>query len=442
MRFRKICAAGAALVVTFAAQSMAHAHFLWATVQNGQARFALLENVAEAPNTQFATYVANLSPRSGKQALRLGDPENGARYGSLPTGETLVSVQNRVGVRDREGQSYLLVYDAKGAASLEAARGVINGPAEITARRDGNDLVVCVRQEGWPVPGCPVWAQMPGQATAPDTTSGVQTDLRGEARIPYPAALPGGFVGVRAQVTEPTPGEADGKKYTTIRHWATLTFPTASVATASAASITNVALKTAAPDKPFRQVLRAAFANNHDVVGNAAFNNTLFAGKLTRAQLETHLQQRALIHNETHRILNGSESVRSLYGPVQKNVLVLLFDDLINMGSGWPTEAQAHPLTKAFLSEIRDSEKRGPYFALGVWHIYYGGITNGGRMIGEKMGETVHITPTYYEKSDGYPDYLTQVDTITDPAAQAEMIRGGQAAYRYIIAISNDPMFR
>jgi hypothetical protein len=202
--------------------------------------------------------------------------------------------------------------------------------------------------------------------------------------------------------------------------------------------------KAAEPEKPFSQILRASYANNHEVVSNAAFNQTLFAGALTRSQLEIHLQQRALVHNELHRILIGADPARGRvpYGPAQRNVLVLLFTDLIAMGSGWPTAAQARPLTAAFLQEIRDSESRGPYFALGVQHVYFGGITNGGRMIGAKIAETLKFEPTYYAKSDGYREYLAEVNKISDPEARREMIRGGQAAYRYIIASSNEDVFK
>lgn len=197
------------------------------------------------------------------------------------------------------------------------------------------------------------------------------------------------------------------------------------------------------PSKPLTQVLRASFGKNHEVVSGAAFNQTLFEGKLTRAQLITHLQQRALVHNEVHRILVAADPALHVpYGAAQKNVLVLLFTDLIDLGSGWPTEEQARPVTKAFLQEIRDSEKNGPFFALGIQHVYFGGITNGGRMIGKQIGDTLQFTPTYYSKSDGYQEYLTEVNKITDPTARKEMIRGGQAAYRYIIASSNEDVYK
>jgi hypothetical protein len=196
-------------------------------------------------------------------------------------------------------------------------------------------------------------------------------------------------------------------------------------------------------DKPFTQILRSSYAGKHEVVSNSAFNRTLFAGALTRPQLVVHLQQRALVHNEVHRILiDAPPAAHVPYGDAQKNVLILLFTDLIRLGSGWPTEAQARPLTKAFLQTLRESEKRGPFFALGVQHVYYGGITNGGRTIGQMIAEQVKFTPTYYLQSDGYTEYLPRVNEITDSDARKEMIRGGQAAYEYIIASSNEAIFK
>jgi hypothetical protein len=211
----------------------------------------------------------------------------------------------------------------------------------------------------------------------------------------------------------------------------------------SAGPSTTYALQSAASEKPFTQILRASYAGKHEVVSKSEFNKTLFAEKLTKPQLVVHLQQRALVHNEVHRILCDAPAGKSVpYGDDQKKVLVLLFTDLIQMGSGWPTEAQARPLTKAFVQTLRESEKRGPFFALGVQHVYYGGITNGGRTIGQMIRDQVKVTPTYYLESDGYTEYLPKVNRISDPEARKEMIRGGQAAYEYIIASSNEDIFK
>jgi hypothetical protein len=428
---RTIRAALAIAFVTVFAQASAQAHFIWATVEGGQVRFALLEDVNQAPDAKFEKYVNGLAPHCGGKVLTLGAATAGARFAALTGGQGVVTADTVVRAKEGEGGNYLLVYHAKGADSLAAAATATKGVAEVRARREGNALVAAVHQDEWPVPGVEVWFHWPGAATP---VSG-KTDLKGEARIAWPEKTAAGFVGIRAKVLETKSGEHDGAKYTTVHHWATLSFPVAGV------SVTETKTANAGTEKPLTLLLRESYGANHEVVGNAAFNKTLFSGMLSRPQLEAHLQQRALVHNELHRILNGA-GPEVPYGVDQKQVLVLLFDDLIAMGSGWPTEAQARPLTRDFLQEIRNSEKRGPFFALGVQHVYYGGITNGGRRIGQKIGDTLGFTPAYYTKSDGYQPYLAEVNKITAPEARKEMIRGGQAAYRYIIASSNDGIFK
>jgi hypothetical protein len=429
---RTVRAALAVAFVTVLAQAAAHAHFVWATVEGGQVRFALLEDVNEKPDAKFEKYVESLAPRCGGKVLTLGTPNAGARFAPVPAGQSIVTADTIVRAKEGDGGNYLLVYHAKGATSLAAAATATNDPAEVRAVREGDTLVVSVYQDAWPVPNAEVFVHWPGGGEAVGGT----TDVKGEARIAWPEKAASGFVGVRAKVIEKKPGEHAGIRYASVHRWATLSFPVSGAAVAG----TRAAAESGG-EKPFTRLLRESYGANHEVVGGAAFNTTLFAGKLTRPQLEAHLQQRALIHNEVHRILNAART-KVPYGAEQKRVLVLLFDDLIAMGSGWPTEAQARPLTAAFLREIRDSEKRGPYFALGVQHVYYGGITNGGRMIGQKIGDTLGFSPTYYAKSDGYAPYLAEVNKIADPAARQEMIRGGQAAYRYIIASSNEDIFR
>ncbi|MDX1931893.1 MAG: hypothetical protein SFU56_04745 [Capsulimonadales bacterium] len=417
----------AALLALMTVPGTASAHFIWAIVENRQVRFALQENVAEPPSAKFEKYVANLTVQSGGKPLTLGSAKEGARYATLPDGQETAVGEAVVGIKEREGETYLLVYHARGAASLAAAGGSSGSYAELTARADRNDMTVTLRQETWPVPDAEIWVQWPGE----ETPRSYRTDLKGEARLPMgsDAATRGGYIGLRALVKETRAGETEGKRYTAVHHWATLTFPVAPAAGETAA------------EQPLRRVLRASFGNRHEEAGRMAFNQAVFSGKLTRPQLIVHLQQRALIHNEIHRILAEVGAGESLpYGEAQKQVLRLLFDDLLRLGPGWPTEAQARPLTRAFLDEIRASEKNGPYFALGVFHVYYGGTTNGGRMIGARIGETVGFLPTYYEKSDGYSQYLDGVDRIHDPKARAEMIRGGQAAYRYILAFGNEPL--
>jgi heme oxygenase len=413
MRFPLIPVVALWAMVTLAPRT-AHAHFIWGMIENGQARFALLEEPSQKPDARFESYVARL-----KSTLTLETPVGGACVGRLPADRKTAFASTVVGVKERAGVTYLLSYEAKGAQDMGSAATVTpSAPTEVLAQRDGDMLVTTVLQEGWPAPATEVTIHWPGGDMALGTT-----DLAGKARFAWPKRLIGGFLGIRAKVVEEAPGKHEGKSFTERHHWSSLTVP----------------LSAPAADSSLSSSLRQAFRGQHEVVSGAAFNVTLFSGKLTRAQLETHLHQRALVHAEMDRILAGSAVP---YGAAQQELLTYLRADLAAMGSGWPTAEQARPRTEAFLQELRESERQGPYFALGVHHVYYGGTTNGGRMIGKKIAETLGIALDYYGKSGGYPDYLRGVDALTAPEARAEMLRGGQAAYRYIIDSMNESVFQ
>lgn len=439
-----------ALCATFvAASSASHAHFIWGMIENGEARFALLEEPTQKPDTRFEKYVAAL-----KTSLALGTPKDGACSGKLSPAQKTAFASSLVGVKERQGTNYLLSYQAKAAADLASAGTPSkNAPTEVLLRKEGESLKVTVLQGGWPTPDTEVTVHFPG---VPEVTA--TTDLAGQVNFDWPAATQAGYLGVRAKVIEGVPGTNDGKKYEEIHHWSSVTTPITGLAPTPVAARVSPAAPRPAPEghtlasaqtpvpageESLTRALRTAFGKQHEVVAGAAFNVTLFSGKLTRPQLIAHLQQRALVHNEVHRILvSAAPSLNLPYGPDQKHVLTYLFSDLVEMGSGWPTEAQAVPSTRTFLQDLRESEKKGPFFALGVQHVYFGGITNGGRMIGQKINETLTVPLTYYSKSDGYRDYLVKVDEIKDPAARAEMIRGGLAAYKYIGESMNEPIFK
>lgn len=397
---------------SLAIPSFSNAHFLWVTLSPAKAVSIALQEAPTDDPLPLAEKSASLKAMSKSGPLHLkadGD------WLTSETKDECVGASLDYGVLDKTAEKrgiFWLQYFAKAASSEEASRTRLGLAVELTmlTRADGK-RVVTVIWHGKPAAGAEVTVVGTSNKEGLKWTSGP------DGRVVLPESK--GPIAIRALVNEQVPGTHDGKPYELIRSYSTL----------------NIGAGTVQTTKRFTQVLRDSFGDNHDVVGRTAFNRTLMAGKLTKAQGEAHFQQRALVHEAVDKILSG----KSPYGAAQQELLPLLKNDLQAMGSKWPTQDMAWPLTQDFVRTIRES---GPYFALGVFHVYYGGITHGGRDIGSKIAETLGTPQTYYLKSDGYADYAEQVDAIADEAARKDMVKGGQAAYKYIIAVSDLDVFR
>ena len=410
------------LAFATALPSFASAHFLWASLDPPTKTVAigLQEHPIHNP-LPLGTRAKLVRAWTPSSKLALKEHEHWLKAGVK---DPCVGVSLDYGVIDRrEGGRGLfwLNYFAKAAATPAAARTNLGLPLELVLQRgqDG-DSIVTVLDKGRPAPGAEVVVERPDGTVVFKAKTGVG----GIVTLP-PAR---GLLAIRGMVTDRTKGIHNGKAYDFVRSYCTLTVPDAAPAPRG---------------KPLTGKLREAFGDNHDVVGRTAFVRTLMSGKLTKPQLEAHFQQRALIHQEVERVLLFADRTKPVpYGEAQSQVLRLLRHDLEAMGSEWPAETKATPLTRKMIQEIRESVKNGPYFALGVLHVYYGGITHGGRDIGARIAKTLNVPQTYYLKSNGYAEYAAQVNGIANPADQKEMIRGGVAAYRYIIASNDDPIFR
>jgi hypothetical protein len=341
--------------------------------------------------------------------------------------DEVVGVTLDYGVLDKTDQGrgvFWLNYFAKTALSPAASQVKLGLPVELTFSKgaDGKS-VVTVYDDGKPAAASDVVIE------EPDGTVAFEGKTNPDGTIAIPASS--GLLVVRALVTDNVKGTHEGKAYDLVRSYCTLTVQTGAPAPVKPSG------------KSLTRMLSESFGDNHNIVSNTAFVNTLMNGKLTKEMAEHHFQQRALIHEACEKVILDADSSKYVpYGAEQKEVSVLLRKDLAAMGSSWPAASKAWPLTQKLIADIEDSAKNGPYFALGVWHVYYGGITHGGRDIGEIIGKVIKYEPTYYLKSDGYGDYAKKVNQITDPEARKEMIRGGQAAYRYIIASNDDPTFK
>ncbi|RYG35171.1 hypothetical protein EON81_13510 [bacterium] len=421
-----IVALGAAFAPAFA-----HAHFLWASLDGTTKTVAIgLQEVptdAPLPLAERAGLIKAWTASEKTLALK---PE-GNWLKSLTT-DHCVGVSLDYGVLDKRDQNrgvFWLRYYAKAADSPATSQTKVGLPVEVTfSVLDETRFLVTVLKDGKPTAGADVVI-----ASSKEGADPIEGKTGADGTLAFDAQ--GGPLAIRALVTDNVKGKHDGKSYDLVRSYCSLTVPMPVVAKVEAPK----AAGTEAP-KPFTRRLSEAFGNNHDVVGDTAFVETLMGGNLTKPQWEAHLQQRALIHEEIDRILAAAGT--AAYGDEQRKVTELLRQDLTALGSKWPDAATAWPLTNDLLRQIRESAQQGPYFALGVWHVYYGGITHGGRQIGAIAAKAVKAEPSYYLKSDGYRAYATKVNEITDPAAQQQMILGGQAAYKYIIASNDAEIFK
>ena len=407
------------LLATLGLAPLAPAHYLWATLDPTARTVAVgLQEIpgdAPLPLGDRVPRVKAWTADAASLPLKADGP-----WLRAPTGASAVAVSLDYGILDRRESGrglFWLGYFAKSAATPEASKAKLGLPVELSVAKaaDGRETVT-VWSDGKPASGADVVVERPVGTNAFEGRTGPDGTV----------ALPpsNGPLAVRALVTSEGKGTHDGQAYDLVRRYGTLTV--------AAPAATNEAAK------PLSRQMHDAFGNAHDVVSHTAFIETVMAGGLTRAQLVDHLRQREIVNAAIDERLRDAPGVP--YGPAQREVLTLLRANLEQLGAGTPTEDQAWPLTKAFIAEIR---QEGPFFALGVFHVYYGGITNGGRDIGAMIAEQTKFSPTYYLKSDGYLDYLKRLNaTVVDPEAQRSAVRGGQAAYRYIIAVNGDPSFK
>jgi len=403
---------------TLAVPSICQAHFLWVSVDptSKTASVSFQEVPEQAPLPLGARAHAVRAWLPGGKKLNLKADETGLRTTSAGPALAAVLDYGVVDRRDAGRGVFWLKYYAKGATNLAASQVILDLPVELTAARSaGGETVVTVLLSGKPALGADVVVE---DATGKQTFEG-KTGPDGTTTLPKSQ----GPLEVRALVTDPTPGTNEGKPYELVRSYSTLWVTDPS-------------------SEPLTGLLRKSFGDKHEVVSHSAFIETVMAGKLTKSQLADHLEQRALIHEAIDSELRRASLDKALYGPDQRQVLTLLRSNLETLGLRWPRGSAALPLTRSFLDQIEASRKQGPYFALGAFHVYYGGITHGGRDIGATIDQSLGTSLSYYEKSDGYAPYARAVDGITDPAARQEMIRGADEAYRYIIAVDNLDIFK
>lgn len=213
-----------AAALTLGLALTAHAHFIWLELPPGDGDVAHMR-FAEAPLEATASWLQKLAaPMNVRQAdgspvtFEAGDEK---RVATVNAATDLLLGHLDYGVMDRSDSGrgvYLLKYDAKGARDLEAAATVADLNVDIRATVAEGTLRVGVFFQGKPAPGAELALDLPA---ALEQVEG-ETDEQGFATFPVE---PGGWVGIRAMVSEGAAGIHDGTPYAQVRHYGTLTFP-------------------------------------------------------------------------------------------------------------------------------------------------------------------------------------------------------------------------
>jgi hypothetical protein len=225
--YRRGCGASIIAFLLTALPNPAFAHFLWAQIVSGENPKPTLKiTFAEQPGEKT---LANLMPRlkptrfhyAGKTDPLPSRTTEGALLADLPAKTTIAGTEQIWGVLDRREQKrgvFLLHYHARAAATNESAQKPSGLAVEALATQSGNRVTVEIRQDDWTVPNVPVTLHTNGTILA------ATTDLAGKATFTLPQTARG-VCGIRAEITDNTPGKHDGKDYELVRHYTTLTFP-------------------------------------------------------------------------------------------------------------------------------------------------------------------------------------------------------------------------
>ncbi|MBX3180087.1 MAG: hypothetical protein KF886_22275 [Candidatus Hydrogenedentes bacterium] len=178
-------------------------------------RFAEEPLEPTTPDLQERSAPMVVKTDSGAEVAFAGGED--ARVASVSPETTALLGSLDYGVIERGGE-FLLVYYAK-AARNAAEAGAASGLAlEVLADVKDGSLTVTVLHGGKPASGAELVVNLPGADEQATTT----TNAAGQASFPIE---PGGWVGLRARVVESRSGAHDGKAYTEVRSYSTLTFP-------------------------------------------------------------------------------------------------------------------------------------------------------------------------------------------------------------------------
>jgi len=218
------------------------AHFIWITAgpQSSDGKVHVYFSDAASPDDpdlldKIADVTVWQCNQDGKPVALKTIKGSDSLIGEKQDGNGSVFVLTRdYGVISRGGDTFLLKYHAKcqplsNTTSWRVVGDVERQPLEVAANQQNDKTVFTVLWQGKPLANSLVTVVAPGIETK------LEGDTDNEGKVSFELKTHGLF-SIRAKQTETGSGERDGKNYTSIRHYATLSLsigqptPTASVA--------------------------------------------------------------------------------------------------------------------------------------------------------------------------------------------------------------------
>jgi YHS domain-containing protein len=226
---RLTVAAMAAVVVTSLWSNTALAHFLWLeSVKPGASGPAVRMYFSETAQPDDPSLLDRLGDvraffRSidGKpQPLPLRRADDALVATEIGNDPSVIALSHTYGVMTRGDETFLLQYHAKAYRATRPADwqrfGTVKElPLEIMPRLDGQRMELTVLWHGKPLAGAEVVVSGPGITSIKEASDG-------EGRVAFALGTPGVY-SARARHFESAEGSGDGKKYSSVRHYSTLT---------------------------------------------------------------------------------------------------------------------------------------------------------------------------------------------------------------------------
>ncbi|MFO1020947.1 MAG: DUF4198 domain-containing protein, partial [Planctomycetales bacterium] len=281
-------------VLLTSASSVVRAHFLWLTPSNTSGKIAaadghtVLAHFSESPSDpepELAARIADLKIRRPQddKPLTLKKVEDGLLVDRDMEDTPVVFAEQNFGVMSRGKDTFRLQYHAKALLNRDATK--LNAIPETSPllfdafpNVQGSEVTVECRWNGKPLPNAEVTTVI-GDS---DKAEKSKTDDAGIVRV---KGQPNQLLALRVKHVEPKSGSIDGKAYSEVRHYLTLTFVVPENSTAASPApdskpAETVAKKPVKLETPYPQMVQGVTSFGAAIVGDKLY---VFGGNIGKA---------------------------------------------------------------------------------------------------------------------------------------------------------------